>query len=154
MPVGSRFVAVVSMRQVIRVLLVLALIAVVGMIAFSMWPGSTSPDSARTTAPVGTAGTIDTQKARERGAEIGEKAAVAATKVQQAIGEAELTTKIKAKMALDDLVRARAIDVTTNDSTVTLTGTVGSQAEHDRAVALARETNGVTRVVDALRISR
>jgi osmotically-inducible protein OsmY len=57
-------------------------------------------------------------------------------------------------MALDDLVKARAIDVTTNGTTVTLTGTVSSHAEHDRAVALARETKGVTRVVDGLRISR
>jgi len=53
-------------------------------------------------------------------------------------------------MILDDSVKARAIDVTTNDSTVTLSGTVRSAAEHDRAVALARETVGVARVVDHL----
>jgi len=55
-------------------------------------------------------------------------------------------------MTLDDEVKARAIDVTTNGSTVTLTGTVGSKAEHDRAVSLARDTAGVTHVIDQLRI--
>ena len=101
-----------------------------------------------------TTGTIDKDKARERGAEIGEKTAVAVEKMKESVGEAQLTAKIKAKMALDDQVKARAIDVTTNETTVTLSGTVSSQAEHDRAMALARETKGVTRVVDALRLSR
>ena len=70
------------------------------------------------------------------------------------VSEAALTTKIKAKMALDDSVKARSIDVTTNGTTVTLTGAVRSQAEHDRAVALARETVGITNVVDRLTIAR
>jgi BON domain-containing protein len=143
------------MRSLIRAVLVLALIAVVGMFLFGYWTGSAwRPGSTTTPAPVGTSGTIDTEKARQRGAEIGEKAAVAVAKVKDTVGEAELTGKIKAKMALDDLVKARTIDVTTNGTTVTLTGTVSSHAEHDRAVALARETDGVTKVVDGLRILR
>jgi osmotically-inducible protein OsmY len=44
--------------------------------------------------------------------------------------------------------------VTTNGSVVTLDGTVESMAEHDKAMALARETAGVTQVVDHLRVSR
>jgi len=89
-------------------------------------------------------------RARERGAEIGEKAAIAATKVEETIDEAALTAKIKAKMALDDSVRARAINVTTHRTTVTLSGTVESNAERDRALALARDTDGVTKVIDDL----
>ena len=143
------------MRSLIRAVLVLALIAVVGMFLFGYWTGSTwRPGSTASPAPVGTSGTVNTEKARQRGAEIGEKAAVAVAKVQETVNEAELTGKIKAKMALDDLVKARAIDVTTNGTTVTLTGTVSTHAEHDRAVALARETAGVTKVVDGLRILR
>jgi hyperosmotically inducible protein len=103
---------------------------------------------------VGTSGTIDTEKARERGAELGEKAAAAGAEVQEAMAETAVTTKIKAKMALDDSVKARAIDVSTVGSTVTLGGTVGSAAEHDRAVALARETSGVTHVIDRLVVQR
>jgi osmotically-inducible protein OsmY len=55
-------------------------------------------------------------------------------------------------MVLDDNIKARAIDVTTDGSTVTLAGTVRTVDEHDRAVRLARETAGVTQVVDHLRI--
>ena len=142
------------MRTLIRGVLVVALIAIVGMFLFGYWAGSGLRRKTTEPAPVATTGTINTEKARERGAEIAETAAKATAKVQQTLGEAELTTKIKAKMALDDSVKARAIDVTTNGTTVTLTGTVRSQAEHDRAVALARETTGITRVIDGLRISR
>jgi hyperosmotically inducible protein len=99
-------------------------------------------------AEVGTSGTVD--KARERGAELGEKAAVAGEKLKDAAHDAAITSKIKAKMALDDSVKARAIDVSTDGSTVTVSGTVRSRAEHDRAVALARETAGVTTVIDHL----
>jgi osmotically-inducible protein OsmY len=97
---------------------------------------------------VGTSGTV--QKARERGAELGEKAAVAGEKLKDAAHDASITSKIKAKMALDDSVKARAIDVSTDGSTVTVSGTVRSRAERDRALALARETDGVTTVIDHL----
>lgn len=102
----------------------------------------------------GSAGTIDTQKARERGAEIGEKTAVAAARIKDSIAEGSLTAKIKAKMALDDTIKARSIDVTTDGTTVTLSGTVSSAAEHTRALALARETEGVAQVIDKLRVAR
>jgi hyperosmotically inducible protein len=105
--------------------------------------------SGSTPAPtVGTTGTVE--KARERGAELGEKAAVAGEKIKEAAGDAATTTKIKAKMALDEIVKARTIDVSTNGSTVTVSGTVGSRVEHDRAILLARETAGVTTVIDHL----
>jgi hyperosmotically inducible protein len=90
------------------------------------------------------------QQARERGAEIGEKVGAAAAKVEETLDESALTAKIKAKMALDDSVKARAISVTTRGTTVTLSGTVDTKAEHDRALALARETDGVTKVIDDL----
>jgi osmotically-inducible protein OsmY len=37
---------------------------------------------------------------------------------------------------------------------VTLKGTVRSAAEHERAVQLAKETAGVTRVIDHLAVAR
>jgi len=102
--------------------------------------------------PVGTTGTVPIETARERGAEVGERVAIAAAKVKETAGEAALTSKIKAKMVLDDTIKARQIDVTTDRSTVTLSGTVGSVSEHDRAVQLARETAGITHVIDQLRV--
>lgn len=101
-------------------------------------------------APASAVGTIDAQKARERGAELGEKAALAGEKIKAAASDAATTTKIKAKMALDEIVKARAIDVSTDGSTVTVSGTVHSRAEHDRALLLARETAGVITVKDRL----
>ena len=109
-------------------------------------------ESRQPAAEVGTSGAVD--KARERGAELGEKTAIVAAKAQETVEEAATTAKIKAKMALDETVKARTIDVSTSHSTVTLSGTVGSEAERDRAVALARETAGVTEVVDHLTVRR
>ncbi len=135
-----------------RALLMIILIAIVAYLAFGLWTnGSLIPARAGATA---TTGTIDTERARERGAELGEKAAVAAEKAKQTLAEAGLTTKIKAKMALDDTVKARHIDISTTGTVVTVKGSVASKTEHDRAIALARETDGVTRVVDELTIER
>jgi hyperosmotically inducible protein len=141
------------MGSVIRALLVIVLVGFVAFFVLGWWTGSRT-SSRPADKPAATSGTIDTATARQRGAEIGEKAAVATAKVKETVQDAALTTKIKAKMALDDSVKSRAIDVTTNDSTVTLSGTVSSAAERDRAVRLARETDGVTQVVDHLRIGR
>jgi hypothetical protein len=139
------------MRGLVRAVLLLVVLIVAGVVAFGWWTGSTwrlrSADR-----PVATTGTIDTTKARERGAEIGEQTARAAARIEETVAEAAISSKIKAKMALDDAVRARSIDVHTNGSTVTLTGTVRSTQEHDRAVRLARETAGVGDVVDQLRV--
>jgi hyperosmotically inducible protein len=65
-----------------------------------------------------------------------------------------LTAKIKSKMALDDSVKARNINVDTNGTVVTVTGTVQSDQERERAVRLAKETAGVTQVVDRLHIGK
>jgi len=57
-------------------------------------------------------------------------------------------------MALDDLVKARTINVDTSGSVVTLSGTVESSQERERAVRIARETAGVTNVVDKLQVKQ
>lgn len=93
---------------------------------------------------------VNTEKARETGAKIGETVATGAAKAEQALSEGALTVKIKAKMALDDTVKAMSIDVDTNGTVVTLSGTVSSEAERAKAVQLARETAGVTAVNDRL----
>jgi hyperosmotically inducible protein len=58
-----------------------------------------------------------------------------------------ITTKIKAAQAADSTVRATRIDVETdNNGVVKLSGRARSQAEIDRAVAIARGVEGVTSV--------
>ena len=133
--------------------LVVVVVIVVGAAAFFLgwwggghWPGARPAE----TPAVGTSGHVDTEKAREVGAKVGEKTAQAASRAEEVFSDGALTAKIKSKMALDDLVQARTIDVTTNNRVVTLSGTVRSAAEHDRAMQLAKETDGVTRVVDRL----
>jgi len=138
--------------RTIRALLTIVVLVAAGAIAYAYLTGWRVhlDRSSRPSESVGTAGSLE--RARESGAEIGEKAAVTAKKVGETVEEAALTTKIKAKMALDDDVKASAINVTTNGGVVTLEGTVRSKAERDRAISLARETSGVSRVVDRLEI--
>src|SRR3981081_1705963 len=138
--------------KTLRTVLLSLLIVIVAFFAFTYLGGGRWTPFAHADRPgaIGTAGSVET--AKERGAEMGEKVAIAAAKVKEEAGEAALTSKIKAKMVLDDNIKARAIDVTTDGSTVTLAGTVRSIDEHDRAVRLARETAGVTQLVDHLRI--
>ena len=138
--------------KTLRTVLLSLLVVLVAFVAFTYLSGGTWTPFARADRPaaIGTSGSVEA--ARERGAEMGEKVAIAAAKVKEEASEAALTSKIKAKMVLDDNIKARAIDVTTDGSTVTLAGTVRTVDEHDRAVRLARETAGVTQVVDRLRI--
>lgn len=103
---------------------------------------------------VSTSRPIDTEGAKARaqqaGREISSRAAEAAKQLEEGFGDGALTAKIKSKMALDDSVDARTINVDTKDRIVTLTGTVANERTRERAVQLARETNGVTRVDDKL----
>jgi cytoskeletal protein RodZ len=147
--------ALVNLREVCMVRsflkLVLVVIVLVGLGAFLLGRWSTNakvvPES-----PAVASGPVDTSKARDVGAKVGEATAKAANQAEDAIAHAAVTAKIKSKMALDDLVKARNVHVDTNGTTVTLTGVVGSPAERKRAVELAKETDGVTSVVDHLQI--
>jgi osmotically-inducible protein OsmY len=136
-------------RRLIKAILILLVLVAGAFFVFGYWTRG-SFRSAPAASTVGTSGEVDTARARERGAVLGEKAAKTAAAVNESIEEGQLTAKIKAKMILDDFVKARTINVTTNGSTVTLTGTVYSQKERDRAVQLAKETEGVTGVIDQL----
>ena len=137
----------------IRFLLLLLVLAVAGVLAYNYWTGN-----GWTLRPPATSATgVDAERTRERGAAITRKAAettkVAAERTGEVLGEVALTAKIKSKMALDDSVKARTISVDTTGTVVTLAGTVESEQEHQRAVRLARETAGVTKVVDKIKVS-
>ena len=133
------------------VLLVIVLVAV-GAFALGYWSFDRMRGPDAIERPVATTGHVDVEKARQAGAEVGEKTAVAAERAKSVIEDGALTAKIKSKMALDDAVKARAIDVSTDDGVVTLSGTVSSASEHERAVQLARETAGVKSVRDKIRV--
>lgn len=69
------------------------------------------------------------------------------------ITDAWITTKIKASFLNEDPLKGSDINVDTNNHVVTLKGTVASAAGRTRAVSLAKQTKGVTRVVDNLTIA-
>jgi hyperosmotically inducible protein len=133
------------MRALFRLLLIIVILALAGFYLLGYRPGSFMTS----TAP-GSGAVIDTEKARERGAELGEKGAIAAARIRDSVSEASITGKIKAKMALDDTIQARRVDVTTEGRTVTVSGSVRNATERARVLALARETEGVATVIDRL----
>jgi len=150
------------LRALVRIILVVVI--VVAAAAFFLgyrWGGgrphatATSEPSARQETAVATRGDrVDTtrERARAAGAEIGEKVAVGAQKAGETLEEAGLTAKVKSKIALDDTLDGSRISVSTEDHRVTLTGTVINETQHQRALGLARETEGVSTVVDHLSV--
>ncbi len=64
-----------------------------------------------------------------------------------------ITIKIQSKYFLDADVKGHDIDVDTRDGVVTLTGTVGSMSQRQLAEQIARDTDGVSRVVNRLNVS-
>ena len=66
--------------------------------------------------------------------------------------DSALTASVKTKLAADDMVKASSVNVTTVDHVVTLAGVVATKAVKDRAIAIARDTSGVTSVVDKLTV--
>ena len=59
------------------------------------------------------------------------------------IDDAEITMRVKARLLDDALVKGLQIDVDTRDGVVFLTGSVGSDAERQKAIQLARDAKGV-----------
>jgi len=74
--------------------------------------------------------------------------------VKENVGDAVITTKIKAEFAKDKQVSARNIKVDTDDKgVVTLSGNARSKAEADKAVKIARDTKGVSSVRNDIQIT-
>jgi osmotically-inducible protein OsmY len=73
--------------------------------------------------------------------------------VKENIGDAVITTKIKAEYAKDKDVSAMNIKVDTDDKgVVTLRGNAKSKAEADKAVRIARDTKGVSSVKNEIAV--
>src|SRR5205807_4164150 len=111
------------MNPVARALLTGLVVLMLGFVAFTYWSGTAWERYPRLEPPRAVAGTTG------------------------AIDDAAIASKIKAKMVLDDYVKARSIAVSSKAGAVTLRGTVGSVAEHDRALQIARDTSGVNDVI-------
>jgi hyperosmotically inducible periplasmic protein len=137
--------------RLIRRVLMLSLLGVGAVAAYNYWSDGGWPLRP-------SAASLDAATAKRQAARLANRAAAeasnAAGKVNSSVSEGTLTAKIKSKMALDDYVEAGAINVDTSGSVVTLSGRVGTAAERDRAERLARDTEGVSRVVNRLRVEK
>jgi hyperosmotically inducible protein len=93
-------------------------------------------------------------KAREVGKDVSDTVGNAARTTGDAAKDAAITASVKTKFLADSSVKGLRIDVDTSNGIVTLTGAASSRAEADRAVVIARNTDGVVRVVDNLHIGK
>jgi hypothetical protein len=88
----------------------------------------------------------------KRFASLAGAAVLACLTVACAQTDAGVTSKVKAQLAADDLVKAHSVDVDTREHIVTLRGDVVNEAARQQAIRIARNTEGVEDVVDELRI--
>jgi len=137
--------------HLIRRLLLLAIVGVAGVAAYAYWSDN---GSALREKAAGLAAQTAKREAGKIASKAADTASDAADKLGDRVADGALTAKIKSKMALDDHVQARAINVDTAGSVVTLSGVVASADQRKRALQLARDTDGITRVVDKLEVRR
>ena len=72
--------------------------------------------------------------------------------VSEQMSDTAITTKIKSKYVADGDVAGSGISVETNEGTVYLTGRVKTQHEKDKAEEIARQTHGVIKVVNNIKV--
>jgi hyperosmotically inducible protein len=71
------------------------------------------------------------------------------------VKDSAITTKIKTKLAAEHLGSAKHIKVDTDkNGVVWMTGTANSQEEADKAVAIARDTEGVKSVNSHIKVRK
>ena len=78
--------------------------------------------------------------------------AAAVITVACAPNDAEISTKVRTNLTTDETVKAAQIEIGVNKKIVTLSGLVDTPAVKNRAVELARKTEGVAEVVDQLKV--
>jgi hyperosmotically inducible periplasmic protein len=68
------------------------------------------------------------------------------------VDDAAITAAVKAKLAADGDINPFNIDVDTNEGVVTLQGRVEKEEARTKAELLARETDGVRRVINLVKV--
>ena len=70
-----------------------------------------------------------------------------------AVDDSAITLKVKSKLAADSQTSAIKIGVDTKGGVVTLSGTVPTETEKDEAAKIAKNTEGVQRVVNDIAVN-
>ena len=91
-------------------------------------------------------------KTVEGAKKVGSKTKEAVSTTGEVITDAWITSRVKTGFLGEDLLKDSRINVDTNDHVVTLKGTVLSAAGRTRATAIAKDVEGVHRVVNRLTI--
>jgi hyperosmotically inducible protein len=145
-------------RALLRFILVVVIVVAAAAFFFGYrWGGAhlgraTSTPAVRAVGTTGGEADTRRERARAAGAEIGDKVAAGTERAAETLEEAQLTAKVKSKIALDDTLDGSRVHVSTENNQVTLTGTVITEAQHQRALGLTRETSGVSGVIDHLSV--
>jgi hyperosmotically inducible periplasmic protein len=71
----------------------------------------------------------------------------------QAVDDSAITAKVKSKLATDSDTSAIRISVETKEGVVTLTGNVPTDTEKSKAETLAKNTDGVKRVQNEIKVT-
>jgi hyperosmotically inducible periplasmic protein len=93
-----------------------------------------------------------TEYTKEMAAEAREKAKVVGDKVGESLDDAWIHTKVVAKLIGNSQTPARKINVDVLNNVVTLRGEVESSTAKDEALRVAKETEGVKRVTNLLKV--
>jgi len=111
--------------------------------------------SATKTGAEKTAGAVKT--GAEKTVEATKKAAgatkTAAVKTGENVTDGWITSRIKTRFMAEEVLRGSAINVDTDHHVVTLKGAVPTTAARDKAMELAKEVEGVDKVVDSLTVT-
>ncbi|WP_225759617.1 molecular chaperone OsmY [Leclercia sp. Marseille-Q4284] len=96
--------------------------------------------------------TTTTEKAQSTANTAGEKIDNSMNKVGNFMDDSSITAKVKAALVDADDIKSTDISVETEKNVVTLNGFVESQAQAEKAVAVAKKVEGVTSVSDKLHV--
>ena len=81
-------------------------------------------------------------------------AATSTAAAPAAVGDEALSARIRSQLSSDARIKGAPLDVSAKNGVVLLQGTVTTNAARQRALTLARGTDGVTQVVDRIRIGK
>ena len=93
------------------------------------------------------------QELKATGRVVRRKVAEAGRQLEESTRDARTTAKLKARFALDPELKAREIEIDTEDGRVTLKGRVDSHEEVARAIRMAVEEDDVLEVTSTLQVS-
>jgi hyperosmotically inducible periplasmic protein len=99
----------------------------------------------------GTAGKVG-DKSKDIGGKVVDKTKEIGSKTGEVTTDGWISTRIKTNFMGEEALRSSDIKVDTDNHVVTLTGTVVSAAARAKAVSIAKDVEGVHRVVDKLTI--